>query len=292
MISTSLFASRTVRRGLGDHRGGTILVIVPTIPRVPLLAAVDLQRPHRRVGQVSPVARHSEALGSGGVCGRPAGRSPRTSAGIEIAATVPGCVHTDLLRAGLIPDPYLDDNESALAWIGLVDWEYSRSSPSHPRRQPDATTSSSKASTRSRRSDWMASCSPTSPTSTAPYRFDVSRLLTPGGSRAHGRLPEPGALRHRAEHAARSPATAVSAAVRGDPKVGLQLRLGLGESPPSRAASGDPSRGSAGRRHAGTRCGSSPLRWEAAARVAVTGSIVSRLRRASHGRRRGGRPPR
>ena len=27
-------------------------------------------------------------------------------------------------RAGLIPDPYLDDNESALAWIGLVDWTY------------------------------------------------------------------------------------------------------------------------------------------------------------------------
>ena len=36
----------------------------------------------------------------------------------------PGCVHTDLLAAGLIPDPFLDDNESALAWIGLVDWTY------------------------------------------------------------------------------------------------------------------------------------------------------------------------
>ncbi|MFC8681179.1 glycoside hydrolase family 2 protein [Microbacterium ureisolvens] len=41
-----------------------------------------------------------------------------------VAAAVPGCVHTDLLAAGLIPDPYLDDNESALAWIGLVDWTY------------------------------------------------------------------------------------------------------------------------------------------------------------------------
>lgn len=39
-------------------------------------------------------------------------------------AVVPGCVHTDLLAAGLIPDPFLDDNESALAWIGLVDWTY------------------------------------------------------------------------------------------------------------------------------------------------------------------------
>ncbi|MFD4960898.1 glycoside hydrolase family 2 protein [Microbacterium sp. NPDC058389] len=47
-------------------------------------------------------------------------------AGFDAAlpAVVPGCVHTDLLSAGLIPDPFLDDNESALAWIGLVDWTY------------------------------------------------------------------------------------------------------------------------------------------------------------------------
>lgn len=44
--------------------------------------------------------------------------------GRSVAATVPGVVHVDLLAAGLIPDPYLDDNESALAWIGLVDWTY------------------------------------------------------------------------------------------------------------------------------------------------------------------------
>lgn len=42
----------------------------------------------------------------------------------EIPAAVPGVVHTDLLAAGLIPDPYLDDNEALLAWIGLVDWTY------------------------------------------------------------------------------------------------------------------------------------------------------------------------
>jgi len=41
-----------------------------------------------------------------------------------IPATVPGSVHTDLLAAGLIPDPYLDDNERRLAWIGLADWCY------------------------------------------------------------------------------------------------------------------------------------------------------------------------
>ena len=46
------------------------------------------------------------------------------TAAAPIAAAVPGCVHLDLMRAGLIPDPYLDDNEALLAWIGLVDWEY------------------------------------------------------------------------------------------------------------------------------------------------------------------------
>lgn len=50
------------------------------------------------------------------------GPSPLVSG--PVPATVPGVVHTDLLAAGLIPDPYLDDNESALAWIGLVDWTY------------------------------------------------------------------------------------------------------------------------------------------------------------------------
>ncbi|SCE29407.1 glycoside hydrolase family 2 protein [Streptomyces sp. PpalLS-921] len=41
-----------------------------------------------------------------------------------IPATVPGCVHTDLLAAGLIDDPYLDDNETRLGWTGRTDWTY------------------------------------------------------------------------------------------------------------------------------------------------------------------------
>src|ERR1700730_3750208 len=39
-------------------------------------------------------------------------------------AEVPGVVHTDLLRNGLIPDPFDRDNEFRLQWIGLTDWEY------------------------------------------------------------------------------------------------------------------------------------------------------------------------
>jgi beta-mannosidase len=40
------------------------------------------------------------------------------------AAQVPGVVHTDLLRNGLIPEPFDRDNEFRLQWIGLTDWEY------------------------------------------------------------------------------------------------------------------------------------------------------------------------
>jgi beta-mannosidase len=39
-------------------------------------------------------------------------------------ATVPGCVHTDLLNNKLIDDPFYRDNEQKLQWIGKVDWEY------------------------------------------------------------------------------------------------------------------------------------------------------------------------
>ncbi|TVR60552.1 MAG: glycoside hydrolase family 2 protein [Spirochaetaceae bacterium] len=41
-------------------------------------------------------------------------------------ATVPGCIHTDLLAAGRIEDPYYRDNEEAQMWIGETDWVYSR----------------------------------------------------------------------------------------------------------------------------------------------------------------------
>ncbi|MFI8190087.1 glycoside hydrolase family 2 protein [Streptomyces sp. NPDC085946] len=45
-------------------------------------------------------------------------------AGDPIPAEVPGCVHTDLLAAGLIPDPFLGRNEAEVAWVGRRDWTY------------------------------------------------------------------------------------------------------------------------------------------------------------------------
>ena len=53
-----------------------------------------------------------------------AGDVPAHLAGVRVPATVPGCVHLDLLAAGLIPDPHLGGNEPLLAWIGRTDWRY------------------------------------------------------------------------------------------------------------------------------------------------------------------------
>lgn len=49
-----------------------------------------------------------------------------------IAARVPGAVHGDLLDAGVIPDPFLDDNELAVAWVSRTDWVYECVLPAIP----------------------------------------------------------------------------------------------------------------------------------------------------------------
>ncbi len=45
-------------------------------------------------------------------------------------ASVPGCVHTDLLDNKLIDDPFYRDNEKKLQWIGRTDWNIRRPSTS------------------------------------------------------------------------------------------------------------------------------------------------------------------
>jgi beta-mannosidase len=46
---------------------------------------------------------------------------------VWIPAQVPGCIHTDLLAAGKIADPFYRDNEKAVQWVGETDWLYRRS---------------------------------------------------------------------------------------------------------------------------------------------------------------------
>ncbi len=53
-------------------------------------------------------------------------RVAQAGARSTIPAHVPGCIHTDLMAAGKIPDPYYRDNELKLQWIGEADWVYSR----------------------------------------------------------------------------------------------------------------------------------------------------------------------
>lgn len=55
-----------------------------------------------------------------------AGQAPEWLRGRVIPATVPGCVHLDLLAAGVIDDPFDGDNEAAQQWIGSTDWRYRR----------------------------------------------------------------------------------------------------------------------------------------------------------------------
>jgi beta-mannosidase len=52
------------------------------------------------------------------------GPVPAEIAAEVVTATVPGTVHTDLLSAELIPDPYVGVNEAALAWFHRSSWLY------------------------------------------------------------------------------------------------------------------------------------------------------------------------
>lgn len=45
----------------------------------------------------------------------------------SIPATVPGCVHTDLINNGLIKDIYYRDNADGVQWIENQNWKYERS---------------------------------------------------------------------------------------------------------------------------------------------------------------------
>lgn len=54
------------------------------------------------------------------------GAVPPEIADRPLPATVPGCVHTDLMAAGLIGDPYLDAAEQDLVWMHHVDWQFAR----------------------------------------------------------------------------------------------------------------------------------------------------------------------
>ncbi|GAA2710849.1 glycoside hydrolase family 2 protein [Actinoplanes palleronii] len=60
------------------------------------------------------------------------GPVPEDIAAELVPATVPGTVHTDLLDAELIPDPYLGENEAALVWFHRAAWLYQTAVTAEP----------------------------------------------------------------------------------------------------------------------------------------------------------------
>ncbi len=44
----------------------------------------------------------------------------------ECPAIVPGSIHVDLMAAGIIPDPFVGDNEGRVSWVAGADWIYHR----------------------------------------------------------------------------------------------------------------------------------------------------------------------
>jgi beta-mannosidase len=117
-----------------------------------------------------------------------AGGPPGTAPAAPVPATVPGCVHTDLLAAGVIDDPYLDDNETRVAWIGHTDWVYESVFDAADLGRPD-------------RVDLVAAGLDTVATVTLngveagrtanmhrSYRFDVRGAIRPAGNRLRVRF--------------------------------------------------------------------------------------------------------
>ncbi len=74
--------------------------------------------PHTRAIP-QPATRSRQVLHTGWTVQQlPIGGQPR------IPATVPGCVHTDLLADGRLPDPFLALNELEVRWVAESDWRY------------------------------------------------------------------------------------------------------------------------------------------------------------------------
>ena len=171
---------------------------------------------------------------------------PAPVSAAPVPATVPGCVHTDLLAAGLIPDPFLDDNENALTWIGRADWRYETTFDwQHAdddridlccqgldtvasitlNGEPVARTENSTARTGSTSRVLLRAGTNTLSVDVRLRRIDMPRPDAPNSATA----PPP------------------TRAVQLHPQDGLQLRLGLGTRPWSPPASGGRSACRAGR---------------------------------------------
>jgi beta-mannosidase len=109
-----------------------------------------------------------------------AGQVPAGISGEVVAATVPGCVHTDLLRAGLIPDPYLDLNEALVQWVGQADWRYETTFPGSGAQRGERTDLVFGGLDTVARVELNGVVVAETRNMHRTYRFDVGRLLRDG----------------------------------------------------------------------------------------------------------------
>ena len=110
------------------------------------------------------------------------GQVPPSLVGVEVPATVPGTVHTDLLAAGLIDDPYLDTVEQEVQWIGRTAWRYAtrlQVAPAAPGERVDLVFSGLDTVC-DVRLDGHVLGSPSNMHRT--HRYDVTSLLAAGGN--------------------------------------------------------------------------------------------------------------
>lgn len=138
-----------------------------------------------------------------------------------VEAVVPGCVHTDLLRAGRIADPFDGDQEAATQWIGDTVWRYRRTFE-WPENAADSATDAPGATgaTGAQRHDLVAEGLDTLATVEVngivvgttrnqhrSYRFPVGHLLRPGTNEVVVTFdaPVPAAVRLSEQHGGELP---------------------------------------------------------------------------------------
>jgi beta-mannosidase len=95
----------------------------------------------------------------------------------SIPASVPGCIHTDLMAAKKIPDPFYRDNEKRLQWISECNWIYQRTFEVSP-----DVLGKSHVFLRCEGLDTLAAIKVNGRTDNMfrTYEFDIKKLLKPG----------------------------------------------------------------------------------------------------------------
>jgi beta-mannosidase len=97
-------------------------------------------------------------------------------------AAVPGVVHTDLLSADVIPDPYLDRNEDDIQWIGRTSWRYETTFDWQPGAEDRVDLACDGLDTIAR-VDLNGVTVGRTANMHRSYRFPVADLLQPGANR-------------------------------------------------------------------------------------------------------------